>query len=400
MVHEIKTLKEAIRPILWLNYIFCMGVFEIPVNRPRPFFSIVYVVLMLTGYFFIVYQGIIIFQENFGSDYIIFYFVVTINIMVATLAIILFWKKCENMPNIIKRSSMADITLDMLGLKREYQKISHRTIIFVILWTMGMILLSSMYLLWMYPNIKSSLQIFYFTTFLFIPIMINSVVDVTFCAFVTCIQVKFRRTNILLNNVVQCASKSNIFKIPDEHDDVSDVFIRTRYADRKDRIMHLMQTLRHLHLEITRIAWQVNSTYCMQLLLELAVHFTIVTVSFYCLYCSFCGHNVRMAPTSEKIIAMLVWACIYSFKIILMNNLCTTVSNEAYKTGEIVQSFDGSSLDDDLRKEIHQFTQQIVLNSLKFTAAGFFTIDNSLTGKFFATVTTYVVILIQMNTPA
>jgi len=31
--------------------------------------------------------------------------------------------------------------------------------------------------------------------------------------------------------------------------------------------------------------------------------------------------------------------------------------------------------------QIHQFTQQITLNSLNFTAAGFFSIDNSLTGK-------------------
>lgn len=31
--------------------------------------------------------------------------------------------------------------------------------------------------------------------------------------------------------------------------------------------------------------------------------------------------------------------------------------------------------------QITQFTQQIVLNSLKFTASGFFSIDNTLTGK-------------------
>jgi len=31
--------------------------------------------------------------------------------------------------------------------------------------------------------------------------------------------------------------------------------------------------------------------------------------------------------------------------------------------------------------QIHQFTQQIVLNSLNFSACGFFSIDNLLTGK-------------------
>lgn len=31
--------------------------------------------------------------------------------------------------------------------------------------------------------------------------------------------------------------------------------------------------------------------------------------------------------------------------------------------------------------QIHQFTQQIVLKPLTFTATGFFSIDNTLTGK-------------------
>jgi len=108
MVHEIKTLKEAITPILWLNCIFCMGVFEIPVNRPRPLFSIAYVVSILIGYLFMFYQGIIIFQENFGNNYIIFYFVIMINIMVATLAVILFWQKCEVCSRILTAYSVSN----------------------------------------------------------------------------------------------------------------------------------------------------------------------------------------------------------------------------------------------------------------------------------------------------
>ncbi|XP_070519182.1 gustatory receptor 68a-like [Cardiocondyla obscurior] len=171
----------------------------------------------------------------------------------------------------------------------------------------------------------------------------------------------------------------------------------TNYKNHKAKIMHLIQTLRLLHLEITKIGRQINHAYCVQLLLELAVHFTTVTSTTYCVYGAFSGQP-GMSVNYGKIIAMTVSAFVYSFKIILVNWLCTSVSIEAYKTGEIIQSFEGSIIDDDMREEIHQFTQQIVLNSLNFTAAGFFSIDNSLTGKFFATVTTYVVILIQMNT--
>ncbi|XP_026828038.1 gustatory and pheromone receptor 32a-like isoform X2 [Ooceraea biroi] len=232
-----------------------------------------------------------------------------------------------------------------------------------------------------------------------IPIMINSIVDTTFITFLKCIQRKFRNINILLNNIVQCANKSNVFKIPAEQDKTCIATIRAQYKNQKDKILHLIQTLRHLHLESTKIARQINKTYCMQLLLELAVHFAIVTATCYSLYISLSGLNHNFTVTNDKIIAMFVWGCIYSSKIIIVNDICTRVSEEAYKTGEIVQSFEGSGLDNDMREEIHQFTQQIVLQSLNFTAAGFFTINNSFTGKFFATVTTYVVILIQMDTP-
>ncbi|XP_011050257.1 PREDICTED: putative gustatory receptor 28b [Acromyrmex echinatior] len=150
------------------------------------------------------------------------------------------------------------------------------------------------------------------------------------------------------------------------------------YKNHKENIMHLMQTLRHLHLEITRIGRQINSDYCVQFLFELTVHFTVVTSNAYYLYCVFSGH---ITVNNEKVIAMTIWGSIYLLKIILINWLCTSASTEAYKTSEILQSFEGSIIDNDMREEIHQFTQQIVLNSLNFSACGFFSIDNSLTGK-------------------
>ncbi|XP_036140810.1 gustatory receptor 68a-like isoform X2 [Monomorium pharaonis] len=168
------------------------------------------------------------------------------------------------------------------------------------------------------------------------------------------------------------------------------------YKNYKNKITHDVQTLRHVHLEITKIARQINCVYSVQLLLELVVHFTIVTSTVYYLYYIFFG-NLRIIIDDKNIIGMALWAGIYSIKIILVNWLCTSVSTEAYKTGEIIQSFKGSVIDENLKEEIHQFTQQIILQSLNFTAFGFFSINNSLTGKFFATVTTYIVILIQMN---
>jgi len=80
-------------------------------------------------------------------------------------------------------------------------------------------------------------------------------------------------------------------------------------------------------LEITRIGRQINHAYCLQLLLELAVHIAIVTATTYCLYGVF-SDKLRIKINNEKIISMAIWGCIYSFKIILVNWLCTSVSAE------------------------------------------------------------------------
>lgn len=95
MASSLRSLKQALMPIIWLNCLFCMGIFEIPVNRPRFLLSAFYVVSMTVAYFSLLYKGLVIFQEKFTYDLIVYYCVLTINILVATLAIILFWCKSE-----------------------------------------------------------------------------------------------------------------------------------------------------------------------------------------------------------------------------------------------------------------------------------------------------------------
>lgn len=59
----------------------------------------------------------------------------------------------------------------------------------------------------------------------------------------------------------------------------------------------------------------------------MAVHFTVVTACIYCMYGAFTG-QFHMTVHSEKLVAMIAWAGIYSLKIIFVNALCTSVSDE------------------------------------------------------------------------
>lgn len=95
MTSGVRSLKQALMPIIWLNCLFCMGIFEIPVNRPRFLLSAFYVVSVAIAYFSLFYKSIAIFQQTLTFEFVLFYSVLGINILVATLAIILFWRKSE-----------------------------------------------------------------------------------------------------------------------------------------------------------------------------------------------------------------------------------------------------------------------------------------------------------------
>lgn len=95
MTTGVRSLKQALMPIIWLNCIFCMGIFEIPTNRPRFLLSALYVVSMISAYFALLYKGIGLFQEKLTNDFFLYYSVLTVNILVAIIAIILFWLKSE-----------------------------------------------------------------------------------------------------------------------------------------------------------------------------------------------------------------------------------------------------------------------------------------------------------------
>ncbi|XP_011050417.1 PREDICTED: uncharacterized protein LOC105143665 [Acromyrmex echinatior] len=180
---SVRNLKQAVMPIIWLNRIFCMGIFEIPINRPRYFFSIFYVISIMIGYFIILYKGIDIFQQAFAYEFIIFHFVLGINILVAILAIILFWWKSENINIMIKRNNIVDNTLEALGIKREYQKHFRNILSLMALWLTGMIIICILHIMWTYINVGYWFAFYSCICFIF-PIMINSVVDLTFASFI------------------------------------------------------------------------------------------------------------------------------------------------------------------------------------------------------------------------
>ncbi|KAL2746788.1 putative gustatory receptor 28b [Vespula maculifrons] len=67
------------------------------------------------------------------------------------------------------------------------------------------------------------------------------------------------------------------------------------------------------------------------------------------------------------------------------------------KTGDIVCELYEPSTSKEFRAEIRDFTLQLIQNPLTFTTCGFFYLDHTLIRNVIGSVTTYLVILIQVG---
>lgn len=88
------------------------------------------------------------------------------------------------MNSIIKRNSIADNTLEELGIKTDYQKTFRSVLSLMVLWIGGMITICILNLIWTHDGDIGIGIALYSCICVCIPVMINSVVDLTFASFV------------------------------------------------------------------------------------------------------------------------------------------------------------------------------------------------------------------------
>ncbi|XP_037916689.1 gustatory receptor 68a-like isoform X1 [Hermetia illucens] len=90
-----------------------------------------------------------------------------------------------------------------------------------------------------------------------------------------------------------------------------------------------------------------------------------------------------------------MWICSYSLYIVSLCIRCGRLKTEAKKTAEILSRAYGKGKD--YQNIIDKFLTKSIRQETKFTAYGFFVIDNSTLFKIISAVTTYLVILIQFK---
>ncbi|XP_018374207.1 PREDICTED: gustatory receptor for bitter taste 66a-like [Trachymyrmex cornetzi] len=157
---------------------------------------------------------------------------------------------------------------------------------------------------------------------------------------------------------------------------------------------HLLQIIKQVHLELCKITKMVCTILGVQIAWEIGEIIVILTGSLYYFYIRYITQQYK--ALLEQTILILAFSFMSILKTIYLGCVCKNATNEANKTIEIIHAIYGCDADTDMQEEIQQFSIQILQSQVTFFVYGI-TLDNRILSSILKSVSTYVVIMIQMS---
>ncbi|CAK9801285.1 hypothetical protein ANTQUA_LOCUS2783 [Anthophora quadrimaculata] len=325
---EPKTQRAALAPILWLNYVFGLSVLELS-KRPRYGLSIIYNLICTTLYFVMLFETKGLDKKNWIAYQEISYtFVLWVNITVATFSVILGFVNTKKLRNIIIRCEQIDNTLEPFGIKKDYKETLRYVICATFAWSMLILTLCVTDAYWIINQHDFKYGIC-LSIVLYVPIIINSAVILSFCIFTRIINDKLRKINLAMNEILLLPKEKNLNTKCDVQPYIMQkITVTMDHHKRQLFILQFLQIIRQVHLEIIRVSRQLNQVYCYQLLLQLIAEFTLIISAFYNLYFEIIQSGIINTIRSFTTGTTFLWVFVNSSKIIIVNNLCTNLQRQ------------------------------------------------------------------------
>nr|UTN00884.1 gustatory receptor [Semanotus bifasciatus] len=150
-----------------------------------------------------------------------------------------------------------------------------------------------------------------------------------------------------------------------------------------------------MHYKLCHLIRVLNKTFTFQLLCALTSSITDILFQSYFLY-----HVlfVRAADiTAVTIICPIVWLVDEAIELYLLVNATASTCESANSTADYLHELRNELSNMDVESHIQMYSLQLLHQRIQVSAMGFFNIDYSLMYSVIAAVSTYLVILIQLD---
>ncbi|KAM0728463.1 Gustatory and pheromone receptor 32a [Formica fusca] len=453
-----KCFTEAIAPVITLNRLMGLRVFEYPPGQSRPIFSLIYLLFLYCLY----YIGSLHWAEEYYMDvrllkleYFLYKILDNIIIYLILVKLLLGWWYTKRFDACYKHIFEIDETLRQLGTTVNYDRIYFITIGIMITWftfnfctcivvfivmrihtdtyvTIGTIMVYS------YALAVNSINIFDFYIFVKYLLMrfdlINQllrehsmlstrniklgffemqdytkIIDVEQrCSLPMkmlsqwCRQMQSRK-NISLSKKQKLVKSQIQSDFPSHLQKQFQGKLRNRSQKQNSVITecqkrkYLLQIIKQVHLQLCKVSKTVCTILGVQTALEIGIIIMFLTGSLYNLYIRYIARQHKITDSVlQQTAVTIILNSFHLLKIMFLSRVCKQAADKGNKTIEIIYSIYGCDTESGVQEEIQQFGIQILQSPVRFTAYGI-SLDNHVLTMILKTVTTYLVIMIQVS---
>ncbi|KAF7407534.1 hypothetical protein HZH66_002071 [Vespula vulgaris] len=204
------------------------------------------------------------------------------------------------------------------------------------------------------------------------------VIDFTFVFWISrYIKIKFGQLNAVLQNMltttIDFPQHKRVLRMKDNWED--DSLLSTIYQMYKgNENLVKLKRIKRIHLELMKCARITNEAYEIRIFTSISSCVVFIITFLYSLYSISISNNYD--NWMNEFYSHFYWIFYFAIKIFAINNICETTM-----------------------AEIRDFTFQLIQNRLTFTAYGFYDLDHTFICSAIGSITTYLLILIQLDEP-
>jgi hypothetical protein len=191
----------------------------------------------------------------------------------------------------------------------------------------------------------------------------------------------------LTSNIVQVTS-ADVLSNPVSFRNVTSDLRRSPVTE-----MQTILNLRRIYNHIYECVKIVNFMFGLPILVGMSRATTGLIPALYCV-----GRLFHEPTEADTAMSCIIWTVILLGTMVSLTVVCEMAASRAKGIGHKVQKLLlQNPLRSDVLEQLKLFSQQISNDRIEFTAAGFFIINLSLLCTFLTSVTTYIVVLIQLK---
>ncbi|XP_032681983.1 uncharacterized protein LOC116849175 [Odontomachus brunneus] len=354
------TIQQGVQPLLVTRFIIGLGIH--PTNRVKPCFSSLYSLMFWCAYGSFYYCIMMFFTRNITYRTTVSMIVRAITMLTTLTSVIIGLCYDKKLRTCIKKLANVDDTLEELGIPKMYQKMH--------MWSKRMVAGWIVYIFC--TDINDSFwwwRVTHSNCAYIIPHVLNHCyhvnlfVDLTFIFFMWYIGTRFDKLNENIRDLLvseehglRCTWKKPVVA----------VYRHTLYADNYKRILW---TSMHVHLELCRIACELNLIFGTQMTLEMLIYLLLLTTLTY----NFCIMLLSGKETSIRAwLAYVILGSISFMRLYSLNHICESISVKANKISETIHQLTIILRYADIHQELCQFVLQTMHHPLKITGLRLF----------------------------